>query len=438
MRIVLNTFGSFGDVHPYMALALELKKRRHDPLVATAEFYRAKIESAGIAFAPVAPNIGELLSRPEMLEKLWHPRTGPDFLVRQYLLPALDQSFEDLIAACRGADLFLSHTAGYAGPIVAELLKLKWLSVVLQPLVFFSAFDPPLIFGAPMLNSLYNMSGAAGRLVLRLAKGFAAKWAKPIHVLRKRVGLPWKANPMFEGQFSPYGTLAVFSRHFSSPQRDWPPHTHITGFPYYDQPGFEMSGSGLARFLDEGPPPVLFTLGSSAVTQPESFYEESLKAAAQRGFRAILLVGMSNPLPRANSLPSHVYATDYLPYSFVMPRCSAIVHQGGIGTTSQALKAGKPMVIVPWGYDQPDNAERARKLGVSRTLSRSRYNAVRVGAALEVLLDSRQGYVEQASTMGNRISAENGSASACDIIERISTRSARPPSDPLASPGQPE
>jgi rhamnosyltransferase subunit B len=233
---------------------------------------------------------------------------------------------------------------------------------------------------------------------------------------------------MFEGQFSPYGTLALFSRHFASPQRDWPPHTQITGFPFYDQPGVEINSAEVARFLDEGPPPVLFTLGSSAVMQPEFFYDESLKAAAQLGFRAILLVGLASATGSASSLPSNVYATDYLPYSLVMPRCSAIVHQGGIGTTSQALRAGRPMVIVPWGYDQPDNAERARKLGVSRTLARSRYNAERVGRALEAVLDDRQGYGQRAATMSDRISAEDGVARACDGIEQMAaTRSARRP-----------
>jgi rhamnosyltransferase subunit B len=428
MRIVLNTFGSFGDVHPYLAIALELKRRGHDPLVATAEFYRSKIESAGIAFAPVAPNIGELLSKPEMIERIWRPRTGPDFLVRQYLMPALDQSFDDLVSACRGADLFLSHAAGYAGPVVAEMMKLKWLSVALQPMIFLSAFDLPTIAGIPLLNSLYKMSGGAGRAALRFAKGLTAGWAKPIHALRKRAGLPASnKNPMFEGQFSPYGTLALFSRYFASPQRDWPPHTTVTGFPFYDQPGFETNGTELARFLDEGPSPALFTLGSSAVMQPESFYEESLKAASQFGFRAILLVGMSSPIGNASSLPSNVYATDYLPYSLVMPRCSAIVHQGGIGTTSQALRAGRPMVIVPWAYDQPDNAERARKLGVSRTLARSGYNAMRVGRALEAVFDDRQGYRQHAASLGDRISAEDGIACACDVIEQMVIHTATRP-----------
>jgi rhamnosyltransferase subunit B len=424
MRIVLNTFGSFGDVHPYLALAVELQKRGHDPLLATAEVYRAKIESAGISFAPVAPNLGELLSQPEILEKLWHPRTGPDFLIRRYLLPALDQSFDDLIKASRGADLFLSHTAVYAGPVVAELLQLRWLSVVLQPLVFFSAFDAPLFFGTPLLNSLYKMSGPAGRLILRLVKGVAASWALPVHTLRKRAGLPAvKSNPLFEGQFSPYGTLALFSHHFASPQRDWPPHSEVTGFPFYDQPGITPPGSevntaSLARFLDAGPPPVLFTLGSSAALQPGSFFQESLEASVRFGFRAVLLVGLSSPATLPNPLPPNAFAAAYLPYSDVIPRCAAIVHQGGIGTTAQAFRAGKPTVIAPWGYDQPDNAERARKLGVSQTLSRSSYSAERVGCALTKALDKREGYVEKAASLGLRISAENGVATACDALER--------------------
>lgn len=428
MRIVLNTFGSFGDIHPYLAIALELKRRGHDALVATAEVYRSKIESAGIAFAPVAPDIGELLSKPEMIERIWRPRTGPDFLVRQYLLPALHQSFEDLVSACRGADLFLSHAAGYAGPVVAEMMKLRWLSIALQPMIFLSAFDLPTIAGIPLLNSLYKMSGGAGRLALRFAKSLTASWAKPIHALRERAGLPESnKNPLFEGQFSPYGTLALFSRHFASPQRDWPPHTHITGFPFYDQPGFEITSTGLARFLAEGPPPVLFTLGSSAVMQPESFYGESLKTAEQFGFRAILLVGMANPIGRAGSLPSSIYVTDYLPYSLVMPRCSAIVHQGGIGTTAQALRAGKPTVIVPWAYDQPDNAERARKLGVSLTLSRSRYNAERAGRALQTVLDDAGGYSQRASAIAGHISAEDGVACACDVIGEMAIHTATQP-----------
>src|SRR5947209_3105941 len=231
LRVVLHTFGSFGDIHPYMAIALELKRRGHAPLVATAEVYRDKVNAADLDFAPVRPDVGELLRRPEVVEKIWHSRTGPEFLIREYLLPALDQSFDDLLAACRDADFFLSHPAGYAGPVVAEVMKLTWLSVALQPVILASAYDMPLIAGIPMLNRIYEISGGAGRVVVAAAKKFAMRWAKPIQELRTRAGLAAsKANPLFEGQFSPHGTLALFSPHFAAPQRDWPPNTHATGF----------------------------------------------------------------------------------------------------------------------------------------------------------------------------------------------------------------
>ncbi len=86
-RIVLNTFGSFGDLHPYLALAIELRQRGHQAVVATAEVYRTKVEAEGVIFAPVHPDVGELLDKPELVAKLWDPRTGSEFLIRDYVMP---------------------------------------------------------------------------------------------------------------------------------------------------------------------------------------------------------------------------------------------------------------------------------------------------------------------------------------------------------------
>jgi UDP:flavonoid glycosyltransferase YjiC (YdhE family) len=106
-------------------------------------------------------------------------------------------------------------------------------------------------------------------------------------------------------------------------------------------------------------------LGSSAVTQPGSFFRESIEAAAAEGFRAVMLVGPGEAAALSRTVPANVFVAGYAPYSTVMPRCAAIVHQGGIGTTAQALRSGRPMVVVPWAYDQADNAHRAQRLGVA-------------------------------------------------------------------------
>ena len=152
-KIVLNTFGSFGDLHPYLAIAIELARRGHQPLIATSEVYRTKVEAEGIAFASVRPNVGELMDQPEFLKKLWDPKHGSKYLIRDYLLPNVEAAIEDLAEVCAGADLLVTHAAAYAGPIVAEKQNLRWISIALQPTIMFSTYDPPVM--APALWARY-------------------------------------------------------------------------------------------------------------------------------------------------------------------------------------------------------------------------------------------------------------------------------------------
>jgi UDP:flavonoid glycosyltransferase YjiC (YdhE family) len=105
-----------------------------------------------------------------------------------------------------------------------------------------------------------------------------------------------------------------------------------------------------------------------------------------------------------------------VPFSKIMPRAAAIVHQGGIGTTAQALRAGRPMLVAAWSHDQPDNAERLRRLGVSRTIPRNRYYAPRVANELRTLL-TETSYAECAREIAAEIAQEHGVTAACDVIE---------------------
>ncbi len=424
-RILLNTFGSFGDLHPFLAIAIELQRRGHTSVIATSEVYRQKVEAEGVAFAPVRPDVGEMLHDSKMLAKLWHPSRGTEYLLRDYLMPAIEESYQDLAQAVIDADLLLTHAAAYAGPIVAESHKLPWLSLVLQPSIFLSACDPP-ILPVTWLRHLYPLGRKAVAGLFAMGKARVRLWAKPLLALRSRLGLSTQANPVFEGVFSPYGSLALFSEHFAAPQADWPPHVITTGFVYYDQLGrgfnrpveaaSQTQSERLAEFLESGPAPILFTLGSSAVMHPGTFFRESAKAAQLLGARAVLLTG-NQPLDEwARNLPDSILLADYAPYSTLMPRAAVIVHQGGIGTTAQAMLAGKPTLVVPWSHDQPDNANRLERLGVSRTLNRARYTAAAVRNGLQRLMN-RPEYTEAAFDLRTRLLAEDGLRTACDAIE---------------------
>jgi UDP:flavonoid glycosyltransferase YjiC (YdhE family) len=416
-RFLFTTLGSLGDLHPYIAVGIGLRDRGHAVAIATSEVYRAKIAGEGLGFAPIRPDLGHLLENPEAIAELVHPRRGTEYVFRKLILPWIEESFEDTVEAARDADLIGGHPIAFATPAVAEYLKKPWISIVLQPSIFLSSYDPPALPGAGFLGPLMRRSRAFSRAFFALARGVMRRWGSRVNILRARLGLTAVRDPLLDGMFSPFGTHAWFSKLLAGPQADWPTRTTVTGFPFYDklEPGLGISGD-LKRFLDSGAPPIVFTLGSSAVFDAGVFYRESLEAVARTGHRAVLLIGRDPRNKPAISLPESVFVAEYAPYSALLPLAAATVHQGGVGTTAQALRAGRPMVVVPWSHDQPDNAMRVERLGMARVIPRRQYRARRLVAELEVLLRGDQ-YAGAARRASELITAEDGVNVACTALE---------------------
>jgi len=414
--VVLTCWGSHGDLFPYIGLALALRARGHTPVIATNPGYRDVVEREGIEFAdagppidPNAPNAGDLF------ERVMDPKKGSEVLVRELLMPKLRQAYEELRSAVAGADLLVSHPITFAAPLVAEHARLPWLSTVLAPLSFFSAHDPVVLPTAPRLNDVPVVGPWLAHTILRLVRPTLRRWVEPVERLRAELGLPRGGHPMMEGQFSPHGTLALFSRVLAEPQRDWPRHTIVTGTAFFNES--MPLGPRLEEFLAAGAPPVVFTLGTSAVGAAGRFYHESAAAAARLGVRAVLLTG-GFPQNQPERLSPNVLLVDRAPHQLLFPRASAIVHQVGAGTTAQALRSGRPMLLVPHGHDQFDNARRVRKLGAARTVLRNEYRAERVARDLRALLNEPS-YRERAAATAAIVRAEGGADAAADVIERL-------------------
>jgi UDP:flavonoid glycosyltransferase YjiC (YdhE family) len=416
-RILLTTFGSLGDLHPYVAVALGLQSRGHEAVIATSGFYRQKIEGLGIGFRLVRPDKPDFEADPDLMRRIMDRRQGTETVIK-FMMPVLRQSYEDTLAAAAGADLLVSHSLTFTTRLVSEKTGIPWASTLLQPIGFMSVYDPPVLPVGSFLSKLRFLGPTFHRLLFGLGMWSVRSWCEPWHCLRAELGLPpTPANPLFEGQHARSLVLALFSKVFAAKQPDWPTQTILTGFPFYDQDGEPAMVADLVRFLDAGPPPIVFTLGSSAVLDAGRFYEYSAAAARLLGRRAVLLVGKDTP-NRAASYPDGVMAVDYAPFSEVFPRAAAIVHQGGIGTTAQAMRAGKPMLVMPYAHDQPDNAARLVRLRIARTLSRSRYSPARAAAELKQLLED-PGYANRAAEVGKAIQVEDGARAACDALEAL-------------------
>ena len=408
--IVLTTFGSLGDLHPYISLGLGLQDRGHDITIASTEYYRTKIELLGLKFQPIRPAHRDMKD-PQIAAMTMDLKNGTERVVRDYILGSLQDTYTDLLAACKGADLLVAHEIIYAAPLVAEILNIPWISGTLIPGSFFSIYDP---FVMPMYPALADLRGSGlNWWVKQFGRWMTRSWSQSVWQLRQELGLKPVGNVIVDEKFSPYLVLGLFSEVLGAPQLDWSNNVTITGFTFYDGQREQEIDPQLQAFLDRGAAPIVFTLGSAAVYCPGDFYGESVAAAKLLDRRAVLLTG-DNPPPA--DLPPSIIACKYAPYSQVFPKAAAIVHQGGIGTTAQGLRSGRPTLVMPYSHDQPDNAARVHRLGTSLTIPRDRYSASRVAKELKELLGNPS-YAAKAVGIGQILQAGNGVKVACDAIE---------------------
>ena len=413
-RIVLNTFGSYGDVFPYLAIAQCLQRRGHDPVIAAPETYRSASRDAGLAFWPVGPNVD--FEDTDTFRRVMDRKRGAEVVVREYLVPHLRESYRQLESACAGAHLLVSHMLTFAAPILAEKNNIPWVSTALSPMCFASAYDPPALAPIPWLARLRPLGPAFVGALWRVLKRFSLRWSEPIRAFRTELGLEPGGDHLWGDFPSADGVLALFADVFGPSQPDWPERTTVCGFPFYDR---DFGGSDdpdrLARFLAEGPAPLVFSLGSSAIHCADDFYELAAEGVKRLRQRAVLVIGESAPPP---DLPASVLAIRSAAVRPLFDGASIVVHAGGVGTVGQAMRSGRPQVVVPFAHDHFDNALRVKRLGVGGSLNRQRLTTAKLARALGAIAADEE-MRARAASLADRIRAEDGTTTACQVIESI-------------------
>lgn len=414
-RIVFAVFGSLGDMHPHIALGLELQRRGHKIVFAALEFYREKIETLGFEFRPMRPHLNP--DDKDLARDLMDAKKGTERIIREVLFPVIRESYADLSQAIQNADLLISSEVAFAAPLLAETTKIKWVTTTLAPAGFLSIYDP---FVPPTMTWLANfrfLGAGFHKILYSQVHKMLWKWGEPVREFRKELGLRSEVEPIFGTKFSPMLNLALFSTILGEKQTDWAQPTVQCGFAFYD--GQQDTGKmpdGMDEFLDAGESPIIFTLGSAAVFAAEDFFDVSAAAAKKLNRRAVLILGENVP---PKDLSEQIAVFEYAPYSLVFPRAACVVHQGGVGTTSQVLRAGVPHLFVPFSHDQPDNAARCVRRGLARAISpRKRYKSELAAKELNELL-TNQSYKTKAQAAKIVVDSENGVKSACDELEKV-------------------
>lgn len=423
-KLVLATVGSLGDLHPLLSIGQALLVRGARPVLAVPLDHVSKCREAGLEAEAILPSFEELgrntgLDDDTIVKKIL---ADTNFLVSEILLPPLGNSVDRLLNIVSDADAVVGSIFALAAPIAAEARSVPYISAVLQPMSWFSLLDPPVASGfgglaKPPLGVVgrnwNRVMGAAMAAVLK------QRYARRINTVRLRHGLPRSsATPVLQPGTRPVHSLGLYSPVLGDIPADAIQPASLTGFPWFDSADGKVSALDpeLSSFLNEGEAPLIVSLGSFVPFAAKDFYRHAAEIAQALGIRAVLLTqhdpGISDP---------SIKVASYAPHSLLFPHAAAIIHHGGIGTTGQALRSGRPQMVVPFMGDQFDHARRLERLGLGLSASLDEFMNDGMRLVRSLLTDrSREGEVDRVAKL---VRAENGAdVAASKILEIVEER----------------
>jgi UDP:flavonoid glycosyltransferase YjiC (YdhE family) len=416
LNVLVIPVGSHGDVHPMVGVGEAMAKRGHRVTVLTNDHFGPMVRRAGLEFESLATE--EEFRAVAEDPTLWHPTRGWKTVFSKGIVPLIRRTYDAVVRHYRAAPddtVVVAATMALGARVAQDELGIRTASVHLQPSIFLSGFETPRLPGMFVPPGLLPVAFKQW-----FFRQFSLRVVDPVltptlNGLRAERGLPPVADIMNRYWHSPDLVLGLFPEWYARPQPDWPPNVHLTGFPLFDEKGHASLPEKLTTFLAEGKPPVAFTFGS-AMLHGHRFFEQSVAACARAGVRGVLLTRHGQQVPA--SLPEGVIHVDYAPFSELLPRCAAIVHHGGIGTTAQAMACACPQLIMPMSHDQPDNAERVGRLGVGATLSVRRYRARAIAELLRQLTTSSP-LRQRCADVAARIRGTRPMERTCELIEGL-------------------
>ena len=415
----MQTWGSHGDIRPFLALAEGLQKFGHEvTLVITCvdhDRYKDTVSKAGVKIISVAsPVIKDAKAFNEIGEAIVF-EANPVTQAKNILTLAFEPALEEMAAAseqlCRDNDILIGHFFHYPLQAWAEKQHLPYVSVLLQHNFIPSAFTAP--SGIPELGELGNrLSWLFVRLLLN---GSMKEYPNRF---RRQLGLPPVKDMIRDVWTSESLTLIGVSEQICQRQSDWPESHQVCGF--LDMPNIDMEGSlgaELAAYLNAAEPPVYFTFGSlmpKDIEQQTAAIKLFREAARLANCRAIIQAPGWQACGFSND--EHIFYVTHAPHLKVFQRCTAIVHHGGSGTTQTASLSGKPSVIIAHIAEQQFWGNELKRAGLAASvLLRRKVTSRQLAQAIQQVLNS-EFLQRQARNAGRAMRAENGVARAVGLI----------------------
>jgi sterol 3beta-glucosyltransferase len=443
VRVTLLTYGTRGDVQPFVALGAGLQRAGCSVRLAAPQVFAPLVAPYPIEFVPLPGD-------PRELGRIFVDRAASGLVtmlevLHRYVLPIAAGVMRGVQAACHDADAivhsFLMTVAGHTAacdlglpdfsaqifPVFAPTAAFPSLGLVRR----FPDGAPRFLNGVPHLGTtkpqlgLPDLRGTLNRLSHHVFNSIyvLGNWAgyrrlrRDVPDLPPRIHWPFARPWPFAGAAhmahptrAPTPLLFAFSRHVVPPPPDWGADVHLTGYWFLESSAAWQPPAALETFLRAGPPPVCIGFGSMLGRDLPALGRVALQALARSGRRGVLVGGWAE-LERLDLPPA-------VPHDWLFQRAAAVVHHGGAGVTAAALCAGIPSVVIPLAADQPFWGQQVHRLGAGPPpIPRRRLTAERLAAALSAALTD-DGMRARARDLGVDLRAEDGVAQAVQIIRR--------------------
>jgi rhamnosyltransferase subunit B len=412
---LIASFGSFGDIYPFLSLALALQRMGRAVTFVSPQKYEDTVRRAGVPFVGVRTTQDAeqvVQAPPDLLHSA--SKFGASF--RDYAREL--QGYVDAALAVLPTDAPCVIAAHPFVLPMADLVRarrpgVRVVGVYLSPAALRTCHDPLLMGPVP---SPRWVPLAVRRAVWR---GIDRLVIDPVPVpatnrLRATYGLPPIRHLFDHAQHTADLTLTLFPDWFGASQPDFPKPLISGSFPLYTPVSENVLPDDLQRFLQQGDPPVVVLAGTDN-THATRLFGAAVQAMQASGRRAVFLTSYAQQVPSA--LPPSIHWSPYAPLQALLPHVSAMVHHGGIGTMAEGLRAAVPQLITPFAWDQFDNAARARALGVARTLHAVWISERGLLRALDALLGTPS-IRERCTAVADRLALLQDHVALCRAIEQ--------------------
>ncbi len=380
MHVIIGAIGTSGDTLPLIELGRHLVAAGHDVDFIGLAYFESRAKWAGLRFHPAGP--------PGLFEDMASDPSVWDWAVGfRSLWKVLAAAMSDTFAAVgrlRRDDSVLVGSSGAVGIRLAqEKFGMRAMTVHMSPFYFFSREQNCIggLGGWPRWLPRAVRSGALHTMDRYFIDGVCRA---DVNAMRRSIGLADVQHVFTRWIHSPDRVVCAVPGWFAARQADWPLQSISAPFPVTQASEPWTPSAALAAFLADGKAPLVVSACTGAGAA-STFFQRAIDAARLLNERVILVSRFPNQI--VQPLPSFAFLIDYAPFEQLLPRARAIIHNGGIGTTALAMRAGRRQIIVPFAYDQFFNAMQLAALGGGITVRRQR-TAQQLADRIADVLDS--------------------------------------------------